>query len=186
MRTPAPLVRSSATELHIHVSTVFIALYIPPSLYCLQPRSSPCQHLLYETLPEQESPQHHLYQLYWNTWYTFIYVPYCYNLSNYRSSVHRRLSLVNDKILLSGEAARPADQVSSGHCKPPWVNDKIPLLDLCKHTLNFLMENVNVSKHFNIHFDLSEFLNAATVPVYTYTFAKGLLISYVHVYKKNC
>lgn len=27
------------------------------------------------------------------------------------------------------------------------------------------MENVNVSKHFNIHFDLSEFLNAATVPV---------------------
>lgn len=39
------------------------------------------------------------------------------------------------------------------------------------------MENVSVSKHFNIHFDLSEFLNAAAVPVYTYTFAKVLLIT---------
>lgn len=85
------------------------------------------------------------------------------------------MSQVNFKILLLGETAEPADQVSSGHCKPAWVNDKIPLMGLCKHTLNFLMEIVKVSKHFNIQFDLSVFLNAVTCTgIYTY-FCKGFI-----------
>lgn len=59
-------------------------------------------------------------------------------------------------------------------------------MDLFKYILNFLMENVNILKYFNIYFDLLEFLNVVIVLVYIYIFVKGLLILYVYVYKKNC
>lgn len=47
------------------------------------------------------------------------------------------------------------------------------------------MEDIKASMHFNIDSDLSVILNAVTC-IHNYTFAKNLLILYVHEYEKNC